>query len=101
LLDKLRLLRAPIYRDCQGFQTISVSPLRILRDFVRAEKLGVAAMAVMTTRFVSSVELMVHVLGFPGYPFATTAHPISSPDDNALCAMAASAADQTRRLLLA
>ena len=58
-------------------------------------------MAVMITRFVSSVELMVHVLGFPGYPIRDVAHPISSPDDNTLCAMAASAADQTRRLLLA
>ena len=97
----LPLTRAPAHRDCQGFQTISVSPLRSLRDSVTAEKLGVPAMAVMTPRFVSSVELMVHVLGFPGYPFATIAHPISSPDDNALCAMAASATDQTRRLLLA
>jgi hypothetical protein len=68
LLGKLRLLRAPTYRDCQGFQTISVSPLGSLRDSVRAEKLGVPAMAVMITRFVSSEELMVHVLGFPDYP---------------------------------
>jgi len=30
---------------------------------------------------------MVRVLRFPGYPFATIAHPISSADDDALCAM--------------
>ena len=43
-------------------------------------------MAVMTPRFVSSAELMVRMLRFPGYPFATIAHPISSADDDALCA---------------
>jgi hypothetical protein len=58
-------------------------------------------MAVMTTRFVSAAELMVRVLGFPGYRFAVIAHPISSASDDALREMAASAADQARRLLLA
>ena len=57
-------------------------------------------MAVMTTRFVSAAELMARVLGFPGYQFATIAHPISSARDAALRAMAASAAGQARRLLL-
>ena len=58
-------------------------------------------MAVMTTRFVSAAELMARVLGFPGYPFATIAHPISSASDEALREMAASAAAQMRRLALA
>jgi hypothetical protein len=44
-------------------------------------------MAVMTTRFVTSVELMVRVLRFSAYPFATIAHPISRADDDALCTM--------------
>ena len=57
-------------------------------------------MAVMTTRFVSAAELMARVLGFPGYEFAVTPHPISSASDEALREMAASAADQARRLLL-
>jgi hypothetical protein len=57
-------------------------------------------MAVMTTRFVSAAELMARVLGFPGYPFATIAHPISSASDEALREMAASAAGQAQRLLL-
>jgi hypothetical protein len=40
-----------------------------LHDSVTAERLGVPAMAVMTTRFVSAAELMARVLGFPGYAF--------------------------------
>ena len=57
-------------------------------------------MAVMTTRFVSAAELMARVLGFPGYAFATIAHPISSARDDELRAMAQVAVDQLRRLLL-
>ncbi len=57
-------------------------------------------MAVMTTRFVSAAELMARVLGFPGYPFATIAHPISSASDDQLRAMAQTAIDQMRWLLL-
>ncbi len=58
-------------------------------------------MAVMTTRFVSAAELMARVLGFPDYPFATIAHPISSAGDQVLQGMAAEAAAQARWLLLA
>lgn len=54
----------------------------------------------MTTRFVSAAELMARVLGFPDYPFATIAHPISNASDEALREMAASASVQARRLLL-
>jgi hypothetical protein len=57
-------------------------------------------MAVMTTRFVSAAELMARVLGFPGYEFATIAHPVSSATDDELRAMAVAAVDQARRLLL-
>ena len=57
-------------------------------------------MAVMTTRFVSAAELMVRVLGFPGYAFALIPHPISSASDEALRDMAAAASAQARRLLL-
>jgi hypothetical protein len=57
-------------------------------------------MAVMTTRFASAAELMARVLGFPDYPFAIIAHPISSASDAALHEMAASAVGQVRRLLL-
>ena len=57
-------------------------------------------MAVMTTRFVTAAEMMARVLGFPGYEFATIAHPISSASDAALRAMAETAAAQARGLLL-
>ena len=57
-------------------------------------------MAVMTTRFVSAAELMSRVLGYQGYGFAVIPHPISSATDAELRDMAASAAEQARRLLM-
>lgn len=54
----------------------------------------------MTTRFVSAAELMSRVLGFPGYSFAVIPHPISSASDDELRAMATTAIDAARRLLL-
>jgi hypothetical protein len=65
-----------------------------------AERSGIPAMAVMTTRFVSAADLMSRVLGFPGYEFAVIPHPISSAIDDDLRDMAAAATDQARRLLL-
>jgi hypothetical protein len=57
-------------------------------------------MAVMTSRFVSAAELMVRVLGFPGYEFAVIGHPISSASDDVLRDRAVAAKEQSRRLLL-
>jgi len=54
----------------------------------------------MTERFVSAADLMGRVLGQPGYRYATIAHPISSAGDDALAAMARSALEQGRALLL-
>jgi hypothetical protein len=71
-----------------------------LHDAVTAERLGVPAMAVMTTRFVSAAELMARVLGMPGYPFVVIPHPVSSADDDGLRAMAAIAVSEVGRLLL-
>ena len=71
-----------------------------LHDSITAERLGIPAMAVMTTRFVSAAELMARVLGFPGYRFAVIAHPISSASNAALGDMAAAATAQARELLL-
>ena len=65
-----------------------------------AERLGVPALGVMTTRFVSAAELMARVLGVAGYQFAVIPHPISSADDGALRAMAAAVAQEARRLLM-
>jgi hypothetical protein len=67
---------------------------------VTAERLGVPAFSVMTTRFVSAAEMMSRVLGMPEYAFATIGHPVSSATDEGLRDMARIALDQGRRLLL-
>ena len=65
-----------------------------------AERLGVPAFSVMTTRFASAAEMMSRVLGMPDYAFATIGHPVSSATDDGLRDMARMALDQGRRLLL-
>jgi hypothetical protein len=67
---------------------------------VTAERLGVPAFSVMTTRFASAAEMMSRVLGMPDYAFATIGHPVSSATDDGLRDMARMALDQGRRLLL-
>jgi hypothetical protein len=71
-----------------------------LHDAVTAERLGIPAMAVMTTRFVSAADLMARVLGMPGYPFVVIPHPVSSAGDDDLRSMAEIAMAEVRRLLL-
>jgi len=71
-----------------------------LHDGITAERLGIPAMAVMTTRFVSAADLMARVLGFADYRFAVIAHPIISARDDALRDMAEAAIVQARDLLL-
>ena len=70
-----------------------------MHDAVSAEKLGVPALGVMTTRFVSAAELMSRVLGIPDYQFVVIDHPISSASDASLRAMAAATIAQGRTLL--
>ena len=53
-----------------------------------AERAGVPALAVMTSRFVSAAELMSRVLGLPEYRFSVIEHPLSSADDAGLEARA-------------
>ena len=65
-----------------------------------AERLGVPAFSVMTTRFVSAAEMMSRVLGMPDYAFATIGHPVSSATDDDLRAMARTAIEQGCKLLL-
>ena len=65
-----------------------------------AEREGVPAIGVMTTRFVSAAELMCRVLGMPGYAFVTIGHPISSTPDADLAQYARDTIAQARRLLL-
>ena len=65
-----------------------------------AERLGVPAIGVMTTRFVSAAELMSKVLGQPGYPFVVIEHPVSSATDDGLRDRARETVAQARRMLL-
>ena len=65
-----------------------------------AERLGVPAVSVMTTRFVSAATMMCRVLGMPDYRFAVIEHPISSASDEALRRAARATLDQARAQLL-
>lgn len=65
-----------------------------------AERLGVPAVGVMTTRFTTAAKLMAKVLGMPEYAFAVIEHPISNAGDAGLEARARAAlAEITRQLL--
>ena len=55
----------------------------------------------MTERFVSAAEMMSRVLGMADYRFAVISHPLSSATDSELAAMARSAIEQGRSLLVA
>lgn len=65
-----------------------------------AERAGVPAIGVMTTRFVSAASLMAKVLGMPDHAFAVIDHPVSSADDAKLRAMARVALATIERTLL-
>jgi hypothetical protein len=71
-----------------------------LHDAIAAERLGVPAIGVMTTRFVSAAELMSRVLGMPNYAFGVIDHPVSSATSDGLRAMAQATIVQARTLLL-
>jgi hypothetical protein len=71
-----------------------------LHDAIVAERQGVPAIGVMTTRFVSAAELMSRVLGLPDYKFVVIGHPISSATDAELAEYARASLDQARKLLL-
>ncbi len=63
-----------------------------------AERQGVPAIGVMTTRFVSAAQMMCKVLGMPDYKFAIIEHPISSASDEALRQAARATIEQARDL---
>lgn len=64
-----------------------------------AEKLGVPAIGVMTSQFVSAADLMARVLGADGFEFVTIEHPISSASTQALQERAAQALLDSERIL--
>lgn len=59
-----------------------------------AERQGVPAVSVMTTRFVTAAKLMARVLGMPDYPFVVIEHPISNAGDAGLEARAKAVAGE-------
>lgn len=59
-----------------------------MHDSIIAERVGVPAIGVMTTQFVSAAKLMAKVLGMPDYPFVVIQHPISNAGDAGLEARA-------------
>jgi hypothetical protein len=65
-----------------------------------AERQGVPAVGVMTTRFASAAELMCRVLGMPDYRFVVIDHPISTASDAQLADYARATIEQARGLLL-
>lgn len=72
-----------------------------MHDAITAERAGIPAIGVMTTRFVSAATLMSRVLGMPDYQFSIIDHPIASAGDAGLKAMAAATMADVPRLLLA
>ena len=70
-----------------------------MHDAVTAEKLGVPAIGVMTSQFVSAAELMARVLGADGFKFVTIEHPISSASTEALQARAQRALTDSETIL--
>jgi hypothetical protein len=67
---------------------------------VTAERAGVPAIGVMTTRFESAARLMSRVLGMPDYRFVTIEHPVSSASDERLAELARQTIAEARGLLL-
>jgi len=65
-----------------------------------AERQGIPAIGVMTTRFASAADMMSRVLGMPDYRFVVIDHPISSAPDETLAAYARATIEQARALLL-
>jgi hypothetical protein len=70
-----------------------------MHDAIVVEKTGIAATAIITDRFVLTVQAMAQVSGRPDLPFAVIPHPISHNDDAELRAKAASAVQQCVAIL--
>ena len=70
-----------------------------MHDAMLIEKTGIAATAIITDRFVLTVQAMAQASGRPDLPFAVIPHPISHNDDAELRAKAASAIQQCVAML--
>jgi hypothetical protein len=70
-----------------------------MHDAMLIEKTGIAATAIITDRFVLTVQAMAQASGRPDLPFAVIPHPISHNDDAELRVKAASAVQQCVAIL--
>jgi hypothetical protein len=70
-----------------------------MHDAMIIEQTGIAATAIITDRFVLTVQAMAQASGRPDLPFAVIPHPISHNDDAELRAKAASAVQQCVAML--
>ena len=55
-----------------------------MHDAIKAERLGIPSVAIMTDRFKRSAEAVAELNGLPRYPFALIDHPIANDNDAAL-----------------
>jgi hypothetical protein len=65
-----------------------------------AERQGVPAVGVMTTRFATAAKLMARVLGMPEHRFVEIEHPISNAGDAGLEARARAVIGELTGLLI-
>jgi len=71
-----------------------------LQDAIVAEGLGIPAIGIMTSNFVTAAELMSRVLGADGYEFVVIDHPISSAGQEELMEQAVAAAVASAKILM-
>jgi 2-keto-3-deoxy-6-phosphogluconate aldolase len=71
-----------------------------LHDAIIGERLGLPAVGIMTSKFVSAAELMARVLGAGGYRFVEITHPISSASPREITRRALDAAAASAAILL-
>jgi hypothetical protein len=71
-----------------------------LHDSIIGERLGLPAVSVMTTEFVSAADLMGRVLGAEGFTFVTIQHPISSATNDALIERGRKAAREAAEIIV-
>ncbi len=64
-----------------------------------ADLAGTPAVAIITDRFTSIVEMMASALNVAGFPYALVAHPVSDNDPQTLKAKATEALRQSVEIL--
>jgi hypothetical protein len=71
-----------------------------LHDAIAAERQGIPAIGVTTTRFINAAEMMCRMLGMLNYKFVAIGHPISSASQETLAEYGRHIVEQASQLLL-